>query len=166
MAKSEKPGSLFAVRCWLFASRFCATSSCEKESALWADSIPAIEQENMANQDAAPLDFRRSTDTTLQLTAKHSTLDTSANTYTVTFDRDYTGDVQSLSAQQHLAFSDEQQQAQQVAMQPQSFTQTSTDFEVVFDYGSALLLEELRIPFYKTTLQVDGGDGYGADVAK
>lgn len=113
------------------------TSSCEKESALWADSIPAIEQETIVNQDAAPLDFRRSTDTTLQLTAKHSTLDTDANTYTVTFDRDYTGDVQSLSAQQHLGFTDEQQQAQQVAMQPQSFSQTSTDFEVVFDYGSA-----------------------------
>lgn len=88
----------------------------------------------------------------MQLTAKHLTLDISASTYTVTFDCDYTGDVQSLSAQQHLGFTGEQQQTQQVAMQRQSFTQTGADFEVVFDCGSALLLEGLRIPFYKTRL--------------
>ena len=112
-------------------------SSCGKESALWPDSVLAIEQQAVANQDPAPLDFRRSADTTLQLTAKRATLDTNANTYTVHFDRDCTGDVQGLSAQQQLDFTDEQQQAQQVTMQPQSFTQTSTELEVVFDYGSA-----------------------------
>jgi hypothetical protein len=82
-------------------------SSCGKESALWAERVPAIEQEAVANDDSAPLDFRRSADTTLQLTTERATLDTIANTYTITFDRDYTGDVQGLSAQQQLAFTDE-----------------------------------------------------------